>query len=241
MKLAISIAVLVACTIFVVLFVAILVVDMAARIDFVRQRFPVLVRWVEYKPWHGFLMLVAVLLLMVNWYELASIEVPVSPPPPIIFPAPDAGAKNSEIEILKTELAELRKQRAVAPLKTIGPSQPAQPSSPPLEVEKLKLIQQDEPSTHTDAPYAKKITVTSTVSLNRLQLAIICSDPLKYGEMGYTGLTEYSSGNHIFKEDPRVFVIDMDARPVISPEAPLVFHLYSDKPIKIEKFERGAR
>ena len=62
MKLAISIAVLVACGIGVLLLAVMLVIDMAARVDYISQKFPGLVKWAEYKPWHAVLMLIAVLL-----------------------------------------------------------------------------------------------------------------------------------------------------------------------------------
>jgi hypothetical protein len=147
---------------------------------------------------------------------------------------------------LKAENDKLKTGR-LPPLGTIAPMAskvtPNQPLAVP-EVENVRLFQEDETSTHADAPYAKKITLQSNVPVNPVRFAVICERPLKYVEVAnIENGSMWFGAEEIYSKDPRIFIIGMDSKgkPLLRPDAPVSFHLYSAYPIVITKFERGPR
>ncbi len=82
-------------------FVLVQIIDMAGRVDYVRAKWPKLLKWAEHRAWHGILLLVSALLLVGNIYEIASDE------PLIVRPrigSADPGAKDAQILELQAEL-----------------------------------------------------------------------------------------------------------------------------------------
>jgi hypothetical protein len=128
------------------------------------------------------------------------------------------------------------------PIKVEVTNEPGTPAS--LQVENIRLFAEPESSTHRDAPYAKKVTIQTDVPVNPIRLAISCESPLKYGELGHAEEgSMWIDASRIYEQDRRMFVIDIKSpgTPMLRPDAPLVFHLYSDKPINITKLQRGPR
>jgi hypothetical protein len=129
------------------------------------------------------------------------------------------------------------------PIKVEVTNEPSVPTGP-MQVENIRLFWEQESSTHADAPYAKKVTIQADTPINPIKLAIICDTALKYGEGGADGKgIMFFGGNEIYKDDAKIFIVNMttQGQAALRPDAPLVFHLYSDKPINIVKFERGPR
>ena len=148
-------------------------------------------------------------------------------------------ALRSEIDKLKSVRVPRIASVAVAPPKVTPSQSPAVP-----EVESVRLFENDEASTHVDAPYAKRITLQSNLPVNPVRFAVVCESPLKYAEVAKMeeGSIWYGA-EEIYAKDPRIFVINMDSKgkPLLRPDAPLSFHLYSAYPIVITKFEQGPR
>jgi len=118
---------------------------------------------------------------------------------------------------------------------------------PPLQVEELKLFSEVENSTHSDAPYAAKVTLQATTAIDPLRVAIRCTHEIKYVEMSYPkGLgdgTMWSGGIEPYKNDHTIVIVNMTGigKAPISPDLPLILHLASAEPITIKSFERGPR
>jgi len=83
----ISVLVLLACGAIVIFMTGILVIDMAGRVDYLKSKFPSLLRWSERREWHGILLLVCLFLLLGNLYELDKKETAQLVLPPIMLPS----------------------------------------------------------------------------------------------------------------------------------------------------------
>lgn len=114
-----------------------------------------------------------------------------------------------------------------------------------LPVENVKIFWESETSIHPDAPYAKKVTIQAEAPVDPVLLNIVCDAPLKYGELGgpISGHYLFVGSNEIAKQDARIFIVHMESAgtALLRPDSPLVFHLYSDKPINIVTVKRGPR
>lgn len=117
------------------------------------------------------------------------------------------------------------------------------PNTTSAQIENVRLSWETEPSTHNDAPFAKKVTIQADAPVNPVRLAIFCDVPIKYAEGGLTGPAMYYGGNEISQKDQTVFIVNMSSQgtALLRPDSPLVFHLYSDKPINILRGELGSR
>jgi hypothetical protein len=116
----------------------------------------------------------------------------------------------------------------------------------PLEVEQLKLFSEVENSTHTDAPYAMKVTLQSTTPIDPLRVAIRCTHEIKYVEMSYHVMPSPDfgyGGIEPYKDDHTIVIVNMtgNGKAPIRPDLPLILHLASAEPIVIKSFERGPR
>lgn len=102
-KLLVHVGIIVVCGLFVVFMMTVIIVDMVTRVDFIKQKFPWL-GWLERKASHGPLLLVCLLLLIGNVYELYQEETPEAPK--VTFPSPDQ--KDATIAQLKSENSALK-------------------------------------------------------------------------------------------------------------------------------------
>jgi hypothetical protein len=106
--------------------------------------------------------------------------------------------------------------------------------------EKVSLSWQEELRIHDDAPYAIKIILTSNESVDPVRLAVVCDHELKYSEFGFTP-QPFAGNVEIYDKDKKMFVVIANAVEKVAmlrPDAPMVFHLSSDKPFKILRMER---
>jgi hypothetical protein len=120
-------------------------------------------------------------------------------------------------------------------------------TSQPLEVEDLKLFSEPENSTHSDAPYAVKITLQATAPIDPLRIAIRCTNEIKYVEQSYpSGMGNgqmWYGGIEVYKNDHTIVIANMTGtgKAPIRPDLPLILHIASAEPIVIKSFERGPR
>jgi hypothetical protein len=117
----------------------------------------------------------------------------------------------------------------------------------PLEVEEIKLFSEVERSSHTDAPYAIKVTLQATAPIDPLRLAIRCTNEIKYVEMSYpTGMgvgQMWYGGIEVYKNDRTIVIVNMtgNGKAPVRPDLPLILHISSAQPIIVKSFERGPR
>jgi hypothetical protein len=111
-----------------------------------------------------------------------------------------------------------------------------------LGPEDIRLSWRRESSIHMDTPYAAIVTIDADAPVNPVRLAITSDVPLKSVE-AISGPSAFDGNSSIHQADPHIFLINMSTSgpAPLRPDAPLVFNLYSDQPIKIVKFERSLR
>ncbi len=161
--------------------------------------------------------------------------------------------QKKQISELQSELVAQRKDVATIKSSNIvtgkGPIPVKVMNEPPpaaavAQVENLRMSWEPETSTHNDAPYAKKITIQADAPVNPIKLAIVCDVPIKYGEVRMVDpATMFFGGNEIYEKDAHIYIINMTTQgtALLRPDAPLVVHLYSDRPLNIVRGERGPR
>ena len=111
-----SLIVIVLGGIVVLYFLAMEVIDMAGRIDYVESRWPRLIRWAERKAWHRVLLLVGVLLLAGNIYEIYRER-----PDESISPLRVPDTRDAEITQLRQKIKELEQTKQKVIVKTVQP------------------------------------------------------------------------------------------------------------------------
>jgi len=113
MSAIISVLIFLVCAGMVVFMTAVLVIDMIARVDYLKEKVPRL-RWVERKEWHGVLLLVCIFLLIGNGYELMTKEIPkASPPSPVFSPPHPPTIANREPPKDNNENIDAKRARSV--------------------------------------------------------------------------------------------------------------------------------
>ena len=117
------------------------------------------------------------------------------------------------------------------------------PAASAAQVENLRMSWERETSTHSDAPYAEKVTIQSDAPVNPIKLLIFCTAPLKYAELKIADVTLYETSSTISKKDDHVYIVSLSSlgTPILRPDAPLVVHLYSDQPLNVSRGARGPR
>ncbi len=114
-----------------------------------------------------------------------------------------------------------------------------------LKVEDISVFTEIERSTHSDAPYAMKVTLQASAPINPVRFAIIFKDPLKYAELAYMEKDSLFSApdSWIYDKDKRMLRISIDGagKALLRPDAPLSFYVYSEYPLVITRAFRGPR
>jgi hypothetical protein len=119
----------------ILLLVAMQGIDMAARIEWVDQHWPWLLRWAEHKGWHRVLLLGAICLLIADLYEIQK-EPEVTL---LAGPSADLGTKVAQIRQLQSQVDSLKTRKSLCAIASPAPAPASVPTTPSLNEEGVKL------------------------------------------------------------------------------------------------------
>jgi len=98
------------CLVAAIIVVVFLVFDMIDKAQGLKKRIPLLEKFLEKKEAIPALLLILILMLVLNGYELVIKELPEVPEPPkVAFPSADPSAKEAQIASLKSQLTAARR------------------------------------------------------------------------------------------------------------------------------------
>ena len=112
-----------------------------------------------------------------------------------------------------------------------------------MQAEDVKLFRETETSTHTDAPYALKLTLTSNVAINPVRFAIYFNAPVKHLEVKYCSEFAFFGDDKILESNPREVILNINAsgQPILRPDCPITLHVDGERELIAEKIQRGPR
>jgi len=147
---------------------------------------------------------------------------------------------------LVTQAAEIKRQgerelvaRVELPRGFVTPrNTPPAPKPTPLPILNLRHTSKAIPSTRADAPYGLEVTIQTNVTINGIDLDIVCSGPVSSGELmpsgNFTGMV--AGGVRVVPDHPNILAASMIS-PVFEPAIPLLVRVYSKEYVEVTEMK----